>query len=144
MKSKNSNIVAIAWIAIITIAVILLVFIGISVDEEDYARITDVYYKAVVVDEPGCEGKVMITERLTFDVHADYEDNLYWELWRDLPESYVDGVKVAFAETATYGEVKAWFLLRFPEIEEYNNNVNSLRMKIKAENEAKKELRKIA
>lgn len=57
---------------------------------------------------------------------------------------YVDGVKVAFAETATYGEVKAWFLLRFPEIEEYNNNVNSLRMKIKAENEAKKELRKIA
>ncbi len=57
---------------------------------------------------------------------------------------YVDDVKVAFAETATYGEVKSWFLLRFPEIEEYNNNVNSLRMKIKAENEAKKELRKIA
>ena len=96
MKSKNSNIVAIAWIAIITIAIILFVFIGISVDEEDYARITDVYYKAVVVDEPGCEGKVMITERLTFDVHADYEDNLYWELWRDLPESYVDGVKVDY------------------------------------------------
>ena len=36
----------------------------------DYARITDVDYKAVVVDEPGCEGKIVITERLTFDVHA--------------------------------------------------------------------------
>ena len=45
---------------------------------------------------------------------------------------------------ATYGEVKAWFLLRFPEIEEYNDKVNELRNKIKAENEAKKELRKIA
>lgn len=52
---------------------------------------------------------------------------------------YVNGVKIAFAETATYGEVKAWFLLRFPEIEEYNNAVGNLRKKIKAENEAKNE-----
>ena len=36
----------------------------------DYARITDVEYQAVVVDEPGSEGKVVITERLTFDIHA--------------------------------------------------------------------------
>lgn len=62
----------------------------------DYARITDVDYKTVVVDEPGSEGKVMITERLTFDVHAASKDNLYWELWRDLPEDYVDGAKVDY------------------------------------------------
>ncbi len=62
----------------------------------DYARITEVDYKAVVVDEPGSEGKVVITERLTFDIHAAFESNLFWELWRDLPEDYVDGLKVDY------------------------------------------------
>ena len=96
MKKQSSNAAAIVWIAIISMVFVILIILGISSDEDDYARITDVSYKAVVVDEPGCEGKVMITERLTFDVHADYEDNLYWELWRDLPESYVDGAKVDY------------------------------------------------
>ncbi|MBR2045465.1 MAG: DUF2207 domain-containing protein, partial [Agathobacter sp.] len=96
MKSKKTNLAAIIWITIIAAVFILLLLFAIATDEEDYARITDVSYKAVVVDEPGCEGKIMITERLTFDVHADTEDNLYWELWRDLPESYVDGVKVDY------------------------------------------------
>lgn len=62
----------------------------------DYARITEVDYKAVVVDEPDSQGKVIVTERLTFDIHAASTDNLYWELWRDLPEYYVDGVKVHY------------------------------------------------
>ncbi len=96
MKKQKTNVAAIIWIAIFSIVFIFLIILGITSDEDDYARITDVSYKAVVVDEPGCEGKVMITERLTFDVHADYEDNLYWELWRDLPESYVDGAKVDY------------------------------------------------
>lgn len=62
----------------------------------DYARITDVDYKAVVLDEPGFEGTVLITERLTFDIHAASRSNTFWELWRDLPEDYVDGVKVDY------------------------------------------------
>ena len=62
----------------------------------DYARITDVDYKAVVVDEPGCEGKIVITERLTFDVHAASKNDPFWELWRDLPERWVDGVYVDY------------------------------------------------
>lgn len=62
----------------------------------DYARITDVDYKAVLVDEPGSNGKVIITERLTFDIRAASKNNLFWELWRDLPEAYVDGVKVDY------------------------------------------------
>ncbi|MBE5876955.1 MAG: DUF2207 domain-containing protein [Lachnospiraceae bacterium] len=68
----------------------------ISLNPNDYARITDVEYKAVVVDEPGSEGKVVITERLTFDVHAASESNTFWELWRDLPEDYIDGLKVDY------------------------------------------------
>ena len=62
----------------------------------DYARITDVEYKAVLVDEFGSEGKVVITERLTFDIHAFSEDNLFWELWRELPVDYVDGLENSY------------------------------------------------
>ena len=62
----------------------------------DYARITDVDYKAVVVDEPDSEGKIIVTERLTLDIHAASKNNLFWELWRDLPEEYIDGVKVEY------------------------------------------------
>ena len=62
----------------------------------DYARITDVDYKAIVVDEPGNSGKVVVTERLTFDIHAASKNNLFWELWRDLCEDYVDGLEVNY------------------------------------------------
>ena len=63
----------------------------------DYARITDVEYKAVVVDDdPSSQGKVVITERLTFDVHAASQMNLFWELWRDLPEDTVDELPVYY------------------------------------------------
>ena len=62
----------------------------------DYAKITEVDYKAIVVDEPESNGKVIVTERLTFDVNAFSKDNLFWELWRDLGEDYIDGVKVEY------------------------------------------------
>lgn len=84
---------------IFTLAIVLLlgsIFIPLLLTDDDYARITDLEYKAVVVDEPGSQGKVVITERLTFDVHAASNDNLFWELWRVLPEEYVDGVKVDY------------------------------------------------
>lgn len=71
-------------------------FSEINLNPFDYARITDVDYKAVLPDTPGSEGKVIVTERLTFDIHAASKNNLFWELWRDLPESYIDGVKVEY------------------------------------------------
>lgn len=59
----------------------------------DYARITDVEYRAEVVDEPGGQGKIIVTERLTYDVHAAFKSNTFWELWRDLCEIETDGAK---------------------------------------------------
>lgn len=59
----------------------------------DYARITDVDYQAIVVDEPNEEAKIIVTERLTYDIHAASKNNLFWELWRALPESEIDGLK---------------------------------------------------
>lgn len=67
-----------------------------STGPNDYARIVDVDYKAVLVDEPGNGGKLVITEKLTYDIHAASKNNLFWELWRDLPEDYVDGLKVDY------------------------------------------------
>lgn len=99
MKSDSDKI-------ILLVAIYLLIFFAPmffpTVDENestgvnDYARITDVEYKAELVDTIPGESKVIITERLTFDIHAADEDNLYWELWRALPEDYVDGLKVYY------------------------------------------------
>ena len=62
----------------------------------DYARITDVEYQAIILDEETNGGSAHITERLTFDVHAARKDNLFWELWRALPEQTIDGLRVDY------------------------------------------------
>ncbi len=99
MKAKTFIIVWFCMVAFMLLPVLAeysYVFEEINLNPNDYARITDVEYKAVVVDEPGSEGKVVITERLTFDVHAASKSNTFWELWRDLPEDWIDGVKVDY------------------------------------------------
>lgn len=74
----------------------MYIFEDLQLNPFDYARITDVEYRAVVSDNEGDEGKVIITERLTFDVHAASPEYTFWELWRDLPEDEIDGVKVYY------------------------------------------------
>lgn len=72
------------------------VFEDMQINPFDYARITDVEYQAVVLDEPENGGKVLVRERLTYDIHAASRNNLFWELWRDLPEDYDEGIKVDY------------------------------------------------
>ena len=67
-----------------------------STGPNDYARITDVDYKATLIDEPGQGSKLLVTERLTFDVHAASRSNPFYELWRDLPEDNSEGVPVKY------------------------------------------------
>lgn len=62
----------------------------------DYARITELDYRAEVVDEPDEETYVHVTERITFDIHAASRDNGFWELWRDLPEDETDGLRAQY------------------------------------------------
>lgn len=62
----------------------------------DYVRITDVEYVAEVIDDENNGGKALITERITYDIHAAEKDNLYWELYRDLVEEDVDGLRVDY------------------------------------------------
>ena len=69
---------------------------GFSLNPNDYCNLTDVEYTAVLHDDPSGNANVEITEYLTFDVHASSRSNTYKELWRELPEEYVDGLKVTY------------------------------------------------
>ena len=103
---KNSNfmgkLVLLFYLLIIFSPVIALLYeeFGeglVSFVINDYARITDVEYEAVVIDdEKYGGGKILVTERLTYDIHAASKNNLFWELWRDLPEDTVDGLHVDY------------------------------------------------
>lgn len=69
---------------------------GFTLNPNDYCHITDVDYTAVLHDDPNGNANVEITEYLTFDVHAASRSNTYKEVWRELPEDYVDGVRVTY------------------------------------------------
>ena len=69
---------------------------GFSLNPNDYCNLTDVEYTAVLHDDPSGNANVEITEYLTFDVHASSRSNTYKELWRELLEEYVDGLKVTY------------------------------------------------
>ena len=67
-----------------------------SFNPNDYCNLTDVEYKAVLNDEMYGYNNVLITEYLTYDVHAAKESNPFRELWRELPEEEVDGLNITY------------------------------------------------
>ena len=71
-------------------------YFGFSLNPFDYCNLTDVDYTAILYDEPNGKARVKITEYLTFDVHSASKSNPFKELWRELPEEYVDGLKVTY------------------------------------------------
>ena len=60
----------------------------------DYCNLTDVNYTAILHDDEDGKANVEITEYLTFDIHG-WTDS-YKEVWRELPEQTIDGVKVTY------------------------------------------------
>ncbi len=69
---------------------------GLNLNPFDYCNLTDVEYTAILNDNPDKKANVEITEYLTFDIHSASKSNPYKELWRELPEEYVDGLKVTY------------------------------------------------
>ena len=93
MEKLTKIIIAIFFIGYFGI-IIFTEMLGESVHNPfDYARITEVDYRGVLVDEPLGGSKMIVTETLTYDIHAASKDYLFWELWRDLVETENDGVK---------------------------------------------------
>ena len=78
-----------------------ILFISIINDENslnpfDYCNLTEIEYKAILHDDLDRKANVEITEYITFDVHAASQSDLFKEVWRELPEEYVDGLKVTY------------------------------------------------
>ncbi|MBR5227295.1 MAG: DUF2207 domain-containing protein [Clostridia bacterium] len=69
---------------------------GFSLNPNDYCNLTDVEYTAILRDNIDGKANVEITEYLTFDVHAASRNNTFKEIWRELPEEYVDGLRVTY------------------------------------------------
>lgn len=100
MSKLTKNILTLIIIFIFILPV-LGPFIGTFLSEYqlnpfDYARITDMEYKAVVQDEPENGGSVLVTERVTYDIHAASRSNAFWELWLDLPEIVDEDLQVSY------------------------------------------------
>ena len=68
--------------------------------------------------------------------HDDDKNTIMKEF--NLLRGFVDEKRNEFVDCATYGEIKTWFLLKFPEIEEYNKKVEELRIATRKANEKRK------
>lgn len=98
---KRTLIEILGYLLVIVIFIIICIleegtFLGINFNFNDYCNLTDVDYTAVVKDEINQRATVEITEYLTFDVHASSKNNTFKELWRELPEEEVDGLRVSY------------------------------------------------
>lgn len=56
----------------------------------------------------------------------------------DIMRGYENGKKNQFADAASIGEITNWFLLKFPEIKEFNDKIEKLREKTRKEVEEQK------
>ncbi|NLC97340.1 MAG: DUF2207 domain-containing protein [Erysipelotrichaceae bacterium] len=113
MKKWLKNFFLISVISIIVL--LLILFLNSNKFSNDYVHITDVNYQAKVIDEEFSNGKVIIKEQLTFDIHAASKDNLFWELWRELPEAYYDGVLVDYNVLSVKQILDDGIIIEMPE-----------------------------
>ncbi len=56
----------------------------------------------------------------------DNEENEFMNEFYTLCGKDQEGKKVEFAETASYGEIKKWFLMQYPEIKEFHNRLENI------------------
>ena len=90
---------ALTFLAPIIIFLVLeygYVFEYVDLTPWEYQKLTDVESQMVLFDEENMVTKVMVVERVTFDVHQSSENDLCYELWRDLIEQEVDGLRLDY------------------------------------------------
>ena len=85
----------------------------------DYQKLIAVDADMTLVDEEGEGSKVVVTERLTFDVHQSSEDDLCYELWRDLIEQEVDGLRLDYTVLSVNQVMDDGSLKEFRECTDY-------------------------
>ncbi|MBR3832907.1 MAG: DUF2207 domain-containing protein [Lachnospiraceae bacterium] len=95
------------------------VFEYVDLSPWDYQKLIAVDADMTLVDEEGEGSKVVVTERLTFDVHQSSEDDLCYELWRDLIEQEVDGLRLDYTVLSVSQVMEDGSLKEFRECTDY-------------------------
>lgn len=85
----------------------------------DYQKLTDVEARYELIDEEGDYTKVLVTERITFDVHQASKNDLCYELWLDLPEQEVDGLTLDYTVISVSQIMDDGTIKKFSECNDY-------------------------
>ena len=85
----------------------------------DYQKLTDVESQMVLVDNEEEGSKVIVTERVTFDVHQASKNDLCYELWRDLIEQEVDGLRLDYTVLSVSQVMDDGSLVEYEECGDY-------------------------
>ncbi len=95
----------------------------------DYQKLTQVEARLELVDNENQGSKVLVTERVTFDVHQSSKDDLCYELWRDLIEQEVDGLRLDYKVLSVSQVMEDGSLVELKECsysDWYNKDVDEL------------------
>lgn len=88
----------------------------------DYQKLTDVEARIELVDEDGDYTYALVTERVTFDVHQSSENDLCYELWRDLIEQDVDGLSLDYTVLSVSQVMDDGSVIELQECSDYKWN----------------------
>lgn len=89
-------IIILIYIILFAISILNETDAEININPNDYCRITDVDYTAILHDDKDHSAKISVTEYLTFDIHAASKNNPFKEVWRELPEDTIDGLPITY------------------------------------------------
>lgn len=98
------------------------VFEYVDLTPWEYQKLTDVESQMVLVDDENQGSKVMVIERVTFDVHQSSQDDLCYELWRDLIEQEVDGLRLDYSVLSVSQVMDDGSLVPLEECSDYDWN----------------------
>lgn len=88
----------------------------------DYQKLTDVEAQIIYDDDSSRGTKAMVVERVTFDVHQSSKDDLCYELWRDLIEQEVDGLRLDYDVLSVHQVMDDGSLMELEECSSYEWN----------------------
>ncbi len=88
----------------------------------DYQKLTEVEAQIIYDDASAHGTKATVIERVTFDVHQANEDDLCYELWRDLIEEEVDGLRLDYNVLSVHQVMDDGSLVELDECSNYDWN----------------------
>ena len=98
------------------------IFEYVDLSPWDYQKLTNVESQIIYNDESSHGTKATVVERVTFDVHQSSKDDLCYELWRDLIEEEVDGLRLDYDVLSVHQVMDDGSLVELEECSSYDWN----------------------